>query len=438
MFRLHERTRLFLCRAVFLVLCLMPTLFLCGAAAHYRSPSYLEARREEWIAVLSDKLGLDVKIGRLSYPLWNAALLEDLILLVPETGEEVVRTRYVEVVLDNGRWQVAAGQPDVNTASLPQLLDLLHYRLLRGQALHLAPLDFEARELTFRSPDAAQTFQNVHGELATIESGKRADVRFEVAGIESSTPLQLTIDRRRTDLGITTSCRLDTSETTLPCGALAPLAPWLQQLGVEATFRGQAALEQSALGAETEISGEFRDVDLDQLISLRIPHHKLTGSANVDFEHLQLRAGRIVEMQGTLQTCGGGTISRSLLLAVQSQLDLDPGNRSPPLAEPLIRYGHLAFSFRLDAEGLSIAGDASPANRGVIMAGAKAGTLLMESERPVMPAAYLLNTLSPRSEILIPATAEAKWLLELLPLPMLSPPEGEATPSAKVRLRKDR
>ena len=174
MFRLHERTRLLLCRTGFLILCLTPTLFLCGAAVHYRSSAYLEARREEWVAVLSDKLGLDAKITRLSYPLWNTALLEELVLLDPETGGEVVRTRYVEVTWEEGRWHIVAGQPEVDATSLPLLVELMNYRLLRGQSLQLAPLQFEARELTFHAAAAAQTFQNVHAELATIDSGKRS------------------------------------------------------------------------------------------------------------------------------------------------------------------------------------------------------------------------------------------------------------------------
>src|SRR5687767_3504612 len=97
MFTLHERTRLFLCRTGFLLLCLAPTLFVAAAAVRYRSFSYIEARREEWCAVLSDKLGLEVQIGRLSYPLWNTALLEEVVLLDPETGNQAVRARYVEV-----------------------------------------------------------------------------------------------------------------------------------------------------------------------------------------------------------------------------------------------------------------------------------------------------------------------------------------------------
>lgn len=385
--------------------------------------------------MLSDKLGLDAKIARISYPYWNTALLEELLLLDSETGEEVVRTRYVEITQKNGVWHVAAGQPEVNTAALSQLVDVLNYRLLRGQSLHLARLKFEARELTFRSADAAQTFQNVQGELATIEAGKRAEVQFEVAGINSSAPLQLAIERQRTHAGATTTCRLDTAETLLPCRALAPLAPWLRQLGGDATFQGQATTEQSPQGLSLEVTGRLSDVDLDQLVSAGFPHHTLSGSAAIDFDRLQLRGGRIVEMQGTLQTRGGGTVSRSLLSAVQRQLDLGLADSDRLRDEPLIRYSHLAFGFQLDGEGLSLSGDANPANLGVIMASAAAGPLLKESQHPVVPAAHLIHVLSPRSDIQVPATAEGKSLFDLLPLPPMLPPQDDGRPTAKIRLR---
>ena len=429
MFRLHEQTRRWLCRIGFLVLCLAPTLLVGAAAVRFRSASYLEARREEWAAVLSDKLGLDVQIAGLSYPLWNTALLEQVVLRDPETHEEVVRTRYVEVVFDEGRWQIIAGQPEINATALPLLVELLNYRLLKGQSLQLAPLAFEARELTLHGPSVAQTFQHVRAELLTTETGKRADVKFQIAGVESKVPLQLTIDRQRSSGGAKTICRLDTHDALLPCGSLLPLGPWLEQLGAEATFQGAATQEQTTAGATTDIAGTFRDVDLDRLIAAEFPHHKLTGWADVQLARLKLAGGKIVEMNGTLQTRRGGVISRTLLVAAQEQLDLKPA--APPKLhdDSLVRYSHLAFGFQLDHEGLSLSGDT-----GVIMASAAAGTLLVEPQRTVMPAVCIMKAFSPESDLQVPATAAARTLFDLLPLPALISPERDARPSATIRL----
>lgn len=433
MFRLHERTRRFFCRAGFLILCLGPTCFLAAAAVHYRSPSYLEAQREEWSAVLSDKLGLDVTFARLSYPLWNTALLEEVVLLDPETGEDILRARYIEVTLEEGQWQIEAGQPEINAAAVPQLIDVVNHRLLRGHSLQLAPLQFAARELTLRAADSPQTFENVLGELKTIESGKRADLTFHLAGSSTKTPLHLSVARLRGASGAITTGRLDTAETWLPCGALAPLAPWLKQLGNDATFRGQVSLEDSIGGAKADITGVLSKVNLGKLVSACFPQHKLTGLADIELQQLQLVDGKITEVEGTLQT-RGGVVNRGFLLAMRQGLELAPDRPLPDEAE--IRYSHLAFGFRLDGEGLSLSGDANPANPGAIMSSSKAGLLLVEPERPIAPVAYLVNVLSPQSELQIPATQEAKSLLDRLPLPEMLP-EEEPRPRAKnLRIRK--
>jgi hypothetical protein len=431
MFRLHERTRFFFCRAGFLILCLGPTLFLAAAAAHYRSPTYLAAQREEWTAVLSDKLGVGVRFTRLSYPLWDTAVLEELQLLDPETGEEVLSARYVEIRRENAQWRIEAGQPEINAAALPELIRMMNDRLLRGHALQLAPLRFESRETTFRSADAAQTFRFVAGELKTIESGKRAEVTFQLAGAESETPIHVTIERIRATDGATTTCKLDTTGNLLPCGALMPLVPWLSKLGSDASFCGTVNLTLEAAAAE--INGSFTQVNLDDLVSAAYPQHKLTGLADIKLDKLRLAHGKIVEAAGTLQS-PGGVIDRTFLSALQRQLDLDPADESPLIKDPRIRYRQFAFGFRLDQEGLSLSGDASPANAGVIMSNASA-ILLVEPPRPVAPVAYLVRVLSPESSVQIPATQEAKSLLDWLPLPTPTGGDESSTPRAKnIRL----
>src|SRR5688500_12831107 len=134
---LHERTRMFVCRTSFLLLCAVPTFLLCGAAVRYRSPSYLEAQKEEWCAVQWEKLGQTVSVSALSYPHWNTALLEDLMLVDPETDEQVVSARYVEVTQTPQGWEISAGQPEIDAEALPLLIEVLEHRLLRGQALQL-------------------------------------------------------------------------------------------------------------------------------------------------------------------------------------------------------------------------------------------------------------------------------------------------------------
>jgi hypothetical protein len=439
MFALHERTRLLLCRTGFLILCVLPTLFVAAAAVRYRSSDYLEARREEWASVLSDKLGLDVQLGRISYPHWNVALLEDVLLLDPETNREVLRSRYVEVTHKEGSWHITAGQPELNGAALPLLAELANYRLLGGHGVKLAPLEFEINALTVRGSEAAQTFENVAVNLVTTETGKRAQVTFHVAGMSAPQPITFTVHRQRGESGPTTTCTLDTSQSSLPCGTLAPLWPWLKQLGDHATFTGEVAFNRAPGDSLTRVTGRFEHVELDRLLSDRFPHHVLTGDAEIVLEPLELRGSMIAQMKGTLQTHGVGTVSRSLLDALADRLALAPPQPPRLNAERLVRYSHLAFGFQLDEAGLSLVGYADPAREGVIMASAAAGALLSESANPVVAPANFIRALSPQSELQVPATREAKSLFDLLPLPSLLPIDNagdDGRPSARVRLRR--
>lgn len=427
---------MFLCRAGFLLLCVAPTLFISAAAVRYRSSSYLEARREEWCAVLSDKLGLEVHIGRLSYPLWNEAMLDEVVFLDPETGQEVIRTRYVEVRQLDGVWQVVAGQPEVDGDCLPLLMELLNHRLLRGQALKLAPLRFESRELTVRKGDVAQTFQQVAVEIVTTDAGKRLAATFQVAGAASTSPAELTIERRRGEATPRTSFEFSTSGNSMPCGAIAPLWPAIEQLGPEATFNGRLSMESVRSERAAVLEGSLENVLLERLISQQFPHHTLTGNADVVFQKLQLRGGKIAEMNGTFQTHGPGTVSRSLLKSMAQTLDLAPDNKAPVLP-PAVRYRTFAFGFQLDGEGLALTGFGDPSQPGVIMAGSKAGALLTESSRPVVPAHFLIPALSSQSEVMVPATSEARMLFDLLPLPLLTPSVDSDRPRATMRLHRD-
>jgi hypothetical protein len=432
---MHERTRLLVCRAGFLILCALPTLFVSAAAVHYRSSNYLEAQREEWASVLSDKLGLEVQIGRISYPHWNVALLEEVTLADPETGREVLRTRYVEITKEENRWRLATGQPEVDGRSLPLLAELVNYRLLRGPGVQFPPLDVEIGALTIRSDDAAQTFQQLKLELVTTESGKRASATFFLAGIPSATPMSVVVERRRSESSPTTTCTFQAGDAPVPCGAFAPLWPWLDQLGDDATFSGRVALEQSASDMALEVAGRFEHIDLDRLVSQRFPHHRLSGDATVKLEPLAVRRGVLSEVRGTLQTHGGGEVSRSLLDALAEWLDLSPSDPPQLRPEPLVRYSHLVLGFQLDDQGLSLTGYADPRIDGVIMANATSGPLLSESANPVVPATHFIRALSPQSEHQVPATREAKSLFDLLPLPSLVAPDDSGLPRARMRLR---
>src|SRR5689334_22460586 len=116
MFAMHERTRLFVCRAGFVLACLFPTILTTSAINYFRSDAYMTARREEWVATFSQRLGMKVEIDELSYPNLSTALLKGVRLRDSETDTLVCEAYHVEVTKhDDGTWELELELPKVMT-----------------------------------------------------------------------------------------------------------------------------------------------------------------------------------------------------------------------------------------------------------------------------------------------------------------------------------
>ncbi len=64
MFPLHDRTRRFICRTVFLLCAVLPSIAIAGWCLWMRAPNRAEAVR----AHLESALGLSVRLANVSYP----------------------------------------------------------------------------------------------------------------------------------------------------------------------------------------------------------------------------------------------------------------------------------------------------------------------------------------------------------------------------------
>jgi hypothetical protein len=438
MFNWHETTRIFLCRVAFLLLVVGPTLFVTGLAWRYRSPQYLEARREEWVAVLSDKLGYEVSIANVSYPTWDTALLEEVALRDPETQVFIAAARSLEITAGAETWHVAASYPRVDAQAIETLYELFHDRLLRMPQAKFSSVEFTAGVLACFQGKQEQTFSNVSCRIVPANHGKVAKIRFTIDGVKAPQPWELTLERHSAEQPPHTIATFPTGDATVPLQSLQVLFPWLTSFGPTATYRGEIRTIHYGRESLIELSGQLQHVDLERLVSEHLPHHKLSGQADIQISALQLHNGSIALAKGSLRTVQGGEISSSLLAALSQKLHLAPPQ--PPKLNPFtrVRFSHLAFGFQLDSQGLAISGDADPSEAGVVMASAAAGTLLRESEPAVLPVVCLVDALSPPSTHKIPATPEAKTWIELLPAPALLPEEVVETahPPSNLRLRK--
>jgi hypothetical protein len=159
MFPIHDRTRRWICRVLFILGGVLPMAAVAAWAAVVHSASHLEAVRRQ----VAETLGLDVRLASVSYPQPGVMLLEGLELVDAETKVPLASIRAAEVIRDGKSQTIVLSQPDVNIMRPGWLWTLIDSRL-RYRA-DLAPLRLSAGELTLRFRGGMQTLVDCNAQF---------------------------------------------------------------------------------------------------------------------------------------------------------------------------------------------------------------------------------------------------------------------------------
>jgi hypothetical protein len=426
-FAMPDSSRLFLCRAGFVLFCVVPTALVGLWIVRRSTGDYALAQRAEWQRALSSRLGMAVEIDRVRYPSYATARLEGVRLLEPETRALAAQSATVEISAADQGWQIEAWQPQIAADQLEPLARLLAERLLRSAGGDIVRCTMAAHELTITSADQAQSFTQVAGRLEPASKGPQLALEFHLPMTQpaSATPARLTITRNRQQSPPASHYELDTAGNSLPCGLLADLVPQFVHLGRDCRFAGTASWTLGA-AASGQFAGTLEGVDLDMLVTEHFPH-QLSGQARVQVEQGLVAGSKLTELRGTLHAADGA-ISPSLLAAAAEHLQLAPPadlNSMPP--GQAISYRRLAIGFHLDGNILRLAGSADPTKAGVLVANAS-GPILEAPPKHAVAATNLLRVLLPESQFQVPATRQTDALVGLLPLPDPAPTRTASLP----------
>ncbi len=414
---MHERTRRLVCRAVFLLFCLLPTLGVAGWICVIRSSAYQAAQRASWQRELSRQWGLLVSLESIRHPQRGVTLLDGVRLADPETGGLIAEIRQIEIGYRRGERIVLAAQPELQSDQVYRLWEAFHERFLRGDSTGGAPALLYAGEVTVHRNDGAgsSTLTDVRCQLIHAADGPQ--IAFECRDVAQPTaePVQLRVTRNRQLSPPATRWELDTRSTPLPCSLLADQVPVLRWLGDDGTYQGTVDVVCSPSGWHGELAGRFRNVDLERLVTERY-EHKLSGTAEVLFRRARFQNGKLSDAAGDV-ICGGGVVSRSLLAQADRTLGLVADSRVRALeADTLWRYRELRFGFDITANGLRLVGHCQNVGEGVVMAD-QYGPLLRDQPQEIAQVVALVQTLAAPNGEQVPATAEAYQLLHVLPIP---------------------
>jgi hypothetical protein len=409
---MHEMTRRYLCRLLFVILCVVPALAVLGFALYRTSPLYSLWEQQRWQRAIEIRIGLNATIQRVSHPRSGVILLAGVSLFDPDTQERVLFARLVEVTDTSRGLAIALAQPEVERGQFVRLWEAFHDRILRsGSAVR--PTQLVAHQVTLHDGAPSLTFNYVRCGLEPTADEVHASLEFDVAGLGMPAPAQIQIVRNRRLHPPTTGWELRTGSTPLPCSLWAAYCPALERLGTDGRFSGTILGERSSRGWNGELAGEFTQVDLARVIE-PFPH-KLSGTAAVRLRRAVMRNGRVQEAAGSLEATGG-VISHSLVASFSQAFRLDAAPRARQPETPLHEYERLVVEFQLDDQGLCLKGQCEGETAGVLLTD-RQGPLLVETGSPPVPAMALAQAVSPETGVLVPATSATHLLLLALPLP---------------------
>jgi len=420
-----------MCRVTFCILCLLPTLLVGGVAMFVNTSAYRSARISRWQSRLSAQLGLRVSCSRVD---WNGSarfVAHGIELRDPETDACLARASSATVMTTDDQPVIRLGQPEVSFRQLPRLVEVLHEHLMLRRAETGIAFRLFAPILVLERGSGSESVLDVHLVLDVHDSSTEAFIEFRPTDANEDQRVRLRMVRNRQLSPPATGWELHTGSVDLPCHLALGALPALSQLGDTCVFRGSIWSEHLATGWQAEISGIFRGLDLDRLVTGQFPH-KLSGTAELTLIRMIVHRNRLVEARGHLRA-GGGVVSQTLLSAAEEHLAL---KRCPPLTEAtLLRYEDLYVGFSLDHEGLVIAGRDD--QHQTLLTDSR-GPLLTSRASKSVPSHALARFLVPLADMNIPASKKAIALLQALPLPPVTGRTSQARATyTPLTLRRD-
>jgi len=213
--------------------------------------------------------------------------------------------------------------------------------------------------------------------------------------------------------------RFDTGPTPLPAEIAAWVYPAAETLGDVATYLGTADFLVTESGLSGNAAGSLQGLNLGALSRQFLPAQmKVSGEAALTLADVRFEKGRLTQAKGSFQS-RSGKIGRPWLEALVHELNVQwqtavGGQPQPSMDET--QYEQCAFDFLLEPHQFRIAGRCAGTPPGTMMTSGDGRVVLSTALSQPQPVTSLARLLSPPTRDWIPATAEANWVWQHLPI----------------------
>ncbi len=399
-----ERT---FCRALFIALCVVPTVGLAGWTYYQRLPGHRQVCERS----LARQLGLSVKLGEVEHTRPGGIRLTAVELREPETNRVVARAARVDAARHGDDWWLTLVQPELELEGCRQLGEFVERHLRLPFETVNGKVYLWAADANLVDGERNWPIRQASGILVPSRQQMQARIVFRWNSAAVQQPVTISLVRDRRCAPAASRLDLDSGDAPFP---LATLAPWIDcpgWLGDESTLLGHAMLEFDRTVNQWTIQGLLADVQLRQLVTAHF-QQALDARGQVQLE-AQGSGDRVQWATGSLHATSGGTIGRTLIGALDKRLGLSAAKLSNTVGES-VPFDELALAFDLRNDGsLDLFGRARYAERAILVD--RNGVLL--SEPPTtQDTADLIRALAPATDPNLPAGPQTERLVRLLPI----------------------
>jgi len=373
MFSFHEKTQRRIGLAGFGVFCVVPTI----AVLAWIASLYLPSHRRSIERSFSHLLGMDVRVEAVRHPKPGLTALEDVEIRTAESGEVILRSKAVEVFSQwDGTTVLSAARVTAEAKHYPAVEELFKRLLTR----RIKPDAFQVRvnvgELNVRLAEKTRpTLLDVRGIIASEPEESQTHWNFQLDDESSEEPIRLSFRRKRGDGPVTTIMGVHTGEAEISSELLGLGLPWMRVFGA-AEFSGKIQTESHGGGTETQLHGDWRDVEVESLVDDR-ESAEITGLADLKVSYARFYNGRLAQATGVLRL-GAGSVERRLLelVGVYYNLECRPAEENEPTRLP---FSWVEADFRLENGMLALKG-----RSGNVLMGGPRGNPLLQLRNPTV------------------------------------------------------
>lgn len=333
--QIHESTARRLCQLAFLLLGALPVAVCLAWSGLGFLPAYQRSLAHRWERLLSDQLGVHVRVARYEAQAPERFRLHGIELRHPETGERIGGVQQVAATRAAGKWAIDFSQPELEQRELASAWKIVHDWFLCRPQRYLTSTELKIDELRILRGNAEQSLHDIKLEMTPKRDALRVGIGFRVvqpgASPANSTTRRdrdnagvacaLTIERYHNRNNLRTIISLKTGDGALPCSLVQGLVPQIQRLGNDAQFAGDLRLDQGGQDwwSLSLTKASFTGVDLGQLTAAtEVP---ISGRGQIYFEKLDVGPQQIDIARGGL-TIEAGQMPSRMLAAIAAHMDV--------------------------------------------------------------------------------------------------------------------